>query len=266
MEKFSCLMSLYGGDDPGHFLEALQSVFSQSVVPDETVIIVDGKITPELEKILQAYQSVRVHRLNENVGRGAALGIALPLCSYDLVAIMDADDVCRPFRFEHQLAHFCVNLDSVLVGSHIREFDLEPGDIDQHRKVPVSRSEIKRVVKFRNPINHMTVMFRKKAVLAAGGYRNMPYFEDYDMVYRLISFSDCVDNLDEVLVDARIGNNMYSRRVGFGYAKREFDFLTALRRERVIGCFQYIGMILSRLPLRFMPMSILKKVYRSFLR
>lgn len=47
------------------------------------------------------------------------------------------------------------------------------------RKVPEQHEDILRFAKGRCPVNHPVVMFRKSAVLKAGGYKHFPLFEDY---------------------------------------------------------------------------------------
>ena len=100
-------MSVYGKDNPAWFRQALQSVLNQSVAPAEVVLAADGPLTEELEAVITEFKDkLKVVRLEKNSGRGAALGYAVPQCKYDLIALMDADDVCRKDRFEKTLSQF----------------------------------------------------------------------------------------------------------------------------------------------------------------
>ncbi len=47
--KFSVLMSVYKNDDPNFFIEALESVFNQTVSPTEVILVEDGPLTVELK-------------------------------------------------------------------------------------------------------------------------------------------------------------------------------------------------------------------------
>ena len=41
-------MSVYKNENPVYFLEAVESVFHQTVIPNEVIIVQDGKLTKEL--------------------------------------------------------------------------------------------------------------------------------------------------------------------------------------------------------------------------
>lgn len=108
--KFSVAMCVYGRDNPEHFRQAIESIIDQSIRPDEIVLVVDGPIPTTVEDIVASYGGLdffKVVRLAENVGHGNARRIALENCMHELVAIVDADDINVPDRFEAQLRCFC---------------------------------------------------------------------------------------------------------------------------------------------------------------
>ncbi|MPN35489.1 UDP-Gal:alpha-D-GlcNAc-diphosphoundecaprenol beta-1,3-galactosyltransferase [bioreactor metagenome] len=92
---------------------------------------------------------------------------------------MDTDDIMAPERLQKQLAIFESNPDIAIVGSNIEEFVDSTDQIIGRRLVPETNQEICAFSKKRNPFNHMTVMFDKKAILAVGNYRPLKGFEDY---------------------------------------------------------------------------------------
>lgn len=67
---------------------------------------------------------------------------------------------------------------------HSEEFESDPRQPVSTRRVPLASDAIHRYLKRRSPFNHMAVMFCKSAVLAAGNYQSIPYFEDYDLWVR----------------------------------------------------------------------------------
>ena len=98
MEAYSVLMSVYHKADPGFFDTALASLVNQTVPSDDIVVVCDGPLTPELDEVLERYQSrypalFNVVRLEQNVGIGAAANAGLAHCKNDLIAKMDADDI-----------------------------------------------------------------------------------------------------------------------------------------------------------------------------
>ena len=101
--EFSVGMCVYGKDNPEWFRRALDSVYSQTVKPNEVVLVVDGPIGDDLQSVIEEYSSVdgfKAIYLETNHGHGNARRKSLECCSYELVALMDADDVCLPDRFE----------------------------------------------------------------------------------------------------------------------------------------------------------------------
>lgn len=73
-----------------------------------------------------------------------------------------------------------------VVGGAIREFNDE-GTIDRVKNMPKTQEEILEYVKVRNPLNHMTVMYRKDSILKAGNYKHFPFLEDYSLWSRMLS-------------------------------------------------------------------------------
>lgn len=54
---FSVLMAVYKKEQPLFFKEALRSVFEQSLIPNEVVLVKDGPLTEELEQVIADFSS-----------------------------------------------------------------------------------------------------------------------------------------------------------------------------------------------------------------
>ena len=106
---FSVLLSLYYKENPIFLRQSLDSVFSQTLPPDEVVLVEDGPLTEALYAVVEEYKrkysTLKVVPLSENVGLGRALNEGLKHCSFDLVARMDTDDIAMPDRFEKQISY-----------------------------------------------------------------------------------------------------------------------------------------------------------------
>ena len=93
---FSVLLSLYIKEQPSYLKQSLDSLFSQSLLPSEIVLVKDGPLTVELDTIVSDYERrypiLKVIALAQNQGLGKALNEGLKYCSYELVARMDTDD------------------------------------------------------------------------------------------------------------------------------------------------------------------------------
>ena len=137
---FSVLMAVYKKEQPLFFKEALRSVFEQSLIPNEVVLVKDGPLTEELEQIIVDFSSkneqLKVITLEKNQGLGEALRIGLNACSFDLVARMDSDDICKPYRFEKQIAFLKEHKEITIVGSWIEEFSDCKEEIEAIRELP----------------------------------------------------------------------------------------------------------------------------------
>lgn len=217
MEKYSVLMSVYHKEVPAYFRQSLQSMMDQTVATDDFVLVCDGPLTEELDAVIQSFTDrypdvFHVIRLPENVGIGSAANIGLQYCKNDLVAKMDADDISVPHRCEKQLEQFERVPHLAVTGGFIEEFEQNPEEPFALRIVPTSNADIRKFARRRQPFNNMTVMYRRAAVLAIGGYRDYRRCEDYDVYLRLLHADYYAENLAEVLVKARVNKGAISRR------------------------------------------------------
>jgi glycosyltransferase involved in cell wall biosynthesis len=269
MLEFSVLMSIYYKETASNLSECFESLANQMLPAVEIIVVKDGTLAPELEECLADWQSrlpLKIVGYEENRGLAYALNYGIPFCSYELVARMDSDDVCVPHRFEKQVSYFNENKNVVLLSGYIDEFNCHPGDIDSIKKVPIGYVNIIKYLKKRNAFNHMAVMFRKEPVISVGGYLGIDGFEDYDLWIRLYQAGYIVENLNEVLVHARIGNNMIGRRSGIKYARKEIVFLYRQKQAHFISTVEFIVLLLCRVPIRLLPLNVLSFIYLKFLR
>lgn len=188
----------------------------------------------------------KVIYLEKNEGHGNARRKGLVECSNDIVALMDADDVCVPQRFEKQLAYFVNNPELSIVGGQIAEFVRNVDNVVGIRQVPTDDLSIKQYMKKRCPMNQMTVMFRKKELERAGGYIDWYCEEDYYLWARM-ALQDCTfANLPDILVNVRVGEAMSARRGGMRYFKSEARMQKFLLDNRIIALPRFLYNIAIR--------------------
>ena len=150
----------------------------------------------------------------------------------------------------------------VLSSGYISEFNDTKMIPKSIRRVPLLYEEIMSYLKKRNAFNHMAVCFRKSAILQAGGYQEVPYFEDYDLWIRVVQKGYQVSNIPELLVDARIGNDMIGRRHGIAYSRYEINFLKRQLKSGFISKSEYMKLVIKRVPVRLFPKRVLKLIYK----
>ncbi len=268
--KFSVSMCVYGKDNPEWFKVAVDSILDQTAVPDEVVLVVDGPVPEELDRLIEEYakeESFRVIRLEKNLGHGEARRTGLAACTYELVALMDADDISVPDRFEKQLKAFSEDESLAIVGGNITEFIDTPENVVAQRIVPQTDGEIKAYMKTRCPMNQMTVMFRKDLVDAVGGYIDWYCEEDYYLWLRMALAGMKFANLQENLVNVRVGADMYRRRGGMKYFVSEARLQKYMLEQNVIGCGTYLSNVIKRLILQvLLPNKVRGWVFQNLAR
>ena len=270
MTKFSVLMSLYIKEKPQYVEECFQSLLRQTVKADEWLVVEDGPLTPELYAVLDKYEKeypglIKRLPFAENRGLGMALQSGVPECTYDLIARMDTDDICREDRFEKQLAEFEKDPDLDIIGSNIDEFEDTPDTIVANRTVPLTDAEIKKYQKKRDGFNHMTVMYKKKAVLDAGNYQSCPLMEDTYLWVRMMKNGVKCKNIGEPLVYARIGKDMFNRRGGWAYFKKYKAAFKKVYETGYISWFDYASVIIIQFCVALVPQKLRGWIFKKML-
>ncbi len=261
-------MSVYAKDKAPWLKEAIESVLSNTIPPTEFILVADGPLTPELEGVIDGFkEKLKLVRLEKNMGLGNALNVGLKECSCPLVARMDSDDIAEKNRFELQLAAFKADKDLAVLGGAIEEIDSATKKSLSLRRLPLTDSEIKVFLKKRSPFNHVTVMFQKEAVLAAGGYQHLHLVEDYYLWARMAKAGYTFANLPQTLMRVRIDSDMFARRGGYKYFKSNKAISTKLLKLGLISWPEHIFNLSVRFCVQvLMPNSVRALFYKKVLR
>jgi glycosyltransferase involved in cell wall biosynthesis len=263
-EPFSLLMPVYNGDRPDYLRRAFRSaVDDQTVRPGQVVIVRDGPVRDELAACLDELRASNVAPvtfvpLEANRGLGPALDHGLAACRFDVVARMDADDVAMPRRFEVQLP---LIEDADIVGSGLLEFVGDTNDVVGQR-VPPLGDRISQYARMHDPFNHPTVVYRRSAVQAAGGYGDIPLMEDYSLFARMIAGGARAVNVPEPLVFYRVGATAFKRRGGLRLLRSELRLQSEFRRSGFTSPFEYVRNVAIRGGYRLVPWWCRRAVYR----
>lgn len=188
--------------------ESLESLINQSVKEIEIIIILDNPNNSEIKQLIKSYEKkdnrIKAIFNEENLGLITSLNNGLKYATGQYIARLDADDIAYNIRIEKQLEYMQKNnLD--LVGSFV-EFINENGEnLDIKYKLPYKYEDVKKIIKYRNPINHPTYLVKREVYFNKNinGYREVPYAEDYDFITRVITAGYRVGNINEVLVKYR---------------------------------------------------------------
>ena len=271
MTNFSVLISVYDKEVPDFLRQSLDSVFNQTLTPNEVVIVEDGKLNDGLLSVINEIKAkhdiIKIVPIEHNGGLGNALNIGLKHCSNEIIARMDSDDISKPNRFEKQVAEFEKDPALDVISSWMEEFIHDPNETSKIiKKVPENNDEIFKFAKNRNPINHPTAMFKKSKVEECGGYQKFYLFEDYYLWTRMLKNGCKFKNRQESLLYFRTTNDTYSRRGGLTYLKSEIKLQLFMHKIKYINTVELIENIAIRSAVRLMPNNIGAFFYKRLLR
>jgi len=175
---------------------------------------------------------------------------------------MDADDVAMPHRFAVQVP---LTADADIVGSGLLEFSGDTDEIVGQRVPPIGQEKIARYARMHDPFNHPTVVYRRSAVRAAGGYGDLKLMEDYALFARMLQNGARAVNVAEPLVWYRVGETAFKRRGGTALLRSELRLQREFRKNGFTSPAQYARNVLVRGGYRLVPWWLRRAVYRPVL-
>lgn len=170
--------------------EAIGSIVTQDF-RDLEFILVDDASTDGSLRILEQWAArdsrLVVLRNEQNLGASASLNRALAVARGEYIARQDADDVSEPGRLRAEVEVLDAHRDVVLVSMNYHVID-ERGTILQTTRRDHPPEVVEYLLHFSNAIGgHTQVMYRRDAILAAGGYSaELRASLDYELWTRLI--------------------------------------------------------------------------------
>lgn len=249
--KIDILMSVYIGDELDWVKECIVSTLdSIKENLNNFIVVIDGPINNQILKYLKGHKKIKLIKLKKNRGLAYALNYGLKYCSAKYVARIDADDICLKTRFKKQL-NILKNNNCDIISSSVIEFD----NITEYKKMRYNYNFY--IV---NNINHPTVIYDRNKILNLGGYRNIKFFEDYDLWLRASKKNLLFINLKDFLVKMRFNKNSLKRRNGFKYLLFELKALNIFFfKDRLIP-FRFLPFWIIRLFLRIIPINLFSKL------
>ncbi len=186
MIAVSVLLPVYNGER--YLRDAIGSVLSQTYTQFELLLLDDGSIDRSLEIMREfAARDARVRLISRaNRGLVATLNELVDAAQGELIARMDADDVCLPDRFERQMRFLTDNPAVVCVGGDVELIDEAGRFLTTLRMLPEDAQIQDMALRGHTTICHPCAVMRKSCVKAVGGYRQACYpTEDLDLWLRL---------------------------------------------------------------------------------
>jgi glycosyltransferase involved in cell wall biosynthesis len=170
------------------------------------LIAVDDSSTDDSVSILESFgdSRMRIIRHHSNLGASLSRNDALAAARGELVAIMDADDVCAATRLERQVAFLDANPLVGLVGCGVYDNIDVSGAALYTSYLPEDNEAIQQTLVERWCFLHPSIMFRRALLRSVGGYRKaFEPAEDHDFILRILEKCQA-HNLYEPLVSYRL--------------------------------------------------------------
>jgi glycosyltransferase involved in cell wall biosynthesis len=263
----SALMSTYAGETATNLKESLESIYAQTVPPDQLVLVLDGPVDVGQEVVIARYAfdsrvaNLTLVRLPSNGGLARAMNAGLERCSGKYIMRADSDDICDPRRLELQLDYFNAHPETDVVTGWCAEFynDCRP---ERLKASSVHHDAVARALRWRNVLTHGTVLIRTEKLRGIGGYHpDFPMLEDYDLYVRLILSGARFHVIPKVLYRMRTSVEQCRRRGGLRYCLNEILFRFSCLRLGFLNTTEFFVITLMYVVFRLIGGSIRNHLY-----
>lgn len=173
--------------------QAIISTLNALGTNDELIVIDDGSTDASYKVSTDILDPrLRVEKIHKNQGISSALNLGLKLSTHSLIARMDADDICLPWRFKFQRPRMVNQKLDLLFNSAILQYSRPAFSyIPQLVKLYSNESQpsVGELLLVRNCLMHPTMLARKAVLQDAGGWP-IGFREDYRLWMKLLSNED----------------------------------------------------------------------------
>ena len=213
MPKVSIICGAYNVCKCYSFEESIKSILTQTFGDFEFIICDDGSTDGTWEMLnnfAKLDNRIKLIKNEKNIGLAASLNKCLEISTSEYIARHDCDDYSAPRRLEKQIKHLEEHTDISILGTFTYLYDQK----GVWGKIIFPTEITKRDFLFRSPHQHGSVIFRKEALIRAGGYRvakETRRCEDYDLFMRMHLFAKSA-NLSEYLYYFCEDKNTLKRR------------------------------------------------------
>lgn len=198
--------------------DALRSILQQDYEAIELIVVDDGSTDDSALRIEQALQSWReypnMRRVEfvrqQNQGVSAALNKGLELACGEFVSTFDADDVMIPGRLALQVDHLLAHPEVGCLGGRALRIDQQGQALPKKNKVrQVRRYDFTQALAAALVVGGNLVMYRREAMIAAGGYDPSLRVQDFQMTLKTAHAGYLIDVLpDAVTLYRKHGNGL----------------------------------------------------------
>lgn len=240
-------MSTYN-EEPDWIRESVESILDQTFKNFEFIIVLDNPDNYVVNEMVVKY-SIKDPRINvikndKNLGITASLNSALALAKGYYIARMDADDISDVDRLDKQIDYIIENnLDFIF--APVRKINDKHKIESYSANQELSSQAVKTLIKSRNVSIHPTWLLKKSVYQRLGGYRQVPFCEDYDFLLRSVLSGVKIGRMSQVLLSYRLRDSSISMENWIA----QFYIAIGLRklyRRKKLGDIEALGKIIKR--------------------
>ena len=262
--NLSVLISIYDGIKINLLKKSIESIYKQTVLPKEIILVLDGVQKKEIINYVKNLKKnkfqIKVIKNKKNIGIPGSYNKAIKYCKTELIAIQDSDDFSRKDRFEIQLNYFKKNQNLSLVSSAVQEKYKNRTYIKNALR---NNSDVDKIILFRNPINHPTVMLKRNAIIESGMYKNCYRMEDYHLWIRFLYKKFIFFSIQKPLVNTEIDDSFFKRRTEARIILSELKIQQLLYQLKFNNIFFCVIIFLIKTFYHVLPI-FLKRIFRLF--
>ena len=268
-ENSCCLICISTSTPLKIFKRCIDSLEIQTKKIDKYYLYFDGfEIVDEYDEYLVRLRNIsEICIISNPIINGFTYGInfLLSISTEEIIFRMDIDDIALPVRFEVQKRYLQSNSNIDIVGSNIIE--IYPNGNFFTKIMPEFHDQILKFALFRNPINHMTVAFRRSSFRAIGKYPNLKKKQDYAAWLMLMNEGKKFYNIQDNLVAVPIDDNFYLRRSGLDYALLELKLMYyKFRLFKLRKIVHILSITTIRMLIMILPNYSVRVIYKKLLR
>lgn len=212
--KLSIITTAYNCET--YLKESLESIFSQKIISEHEIVLVNDGSTDSTRDILSDFASKNTNVVlidNENnLGVPVSRNKALEVTKGDYIAIHDGDDISLDNRFQNQIDYLDAHSNITFMGGHAVKIS-ESGETIGSLSYPpeTTQQAFSVITRFKlNPIIDPSVMYRKETIVQHGSYSTDPKFrtvQDFELWCRLLVRGCHMTNFQHPIIKYRINPN-----------------------------------------------------------
>lgn len=212
--KLSVITPMYNAE--AYIEQAVTSVLNQTITDFEYLIVNDASTDQSAKIIAQLATTdarIKLIQAPHNLGAASAANLALSQAQGEYIALMDADDMCRPHRFAKQLATLAAQPETVLVACQYQKIDAHGKTLRKTRN-NLRDAALRFHLLFGVPVCHPTIMFKRTVLTQLGHALYNPTYQaaaDYDFMLRVAKIGE-LDVVPDYLFSYRVNPQGLSKR------------------------------------------------------